>query len=42
MFQIERLRKEGSKLLQRERENIEREIHKNATVEEQNDDKRNF
>jgi transposase len=26
--QIERLRKEGSKLLQRERENIEREVHK--------------
>ncbi|VDK75244.1 unnamed protein product [Onchocerca ochengi] len=38
--EIERLRKEGSKLLQHERENIEREIHKNATVEEQNDDKR--
>ncbi|OZC08593.1 DnaJ domain protein [Onchocerca flexuosa] len=38
--EIERLRKEGSKLLQRERENIEREIHKNATMEEQSDDKR--
>uniref|UniRef100_A0AAF5PSS3 DnaJ domain-containing protein n=2 Tax=Wuchereria bancrofti TaxID=6293 RepID=A0AAF5PSS3_WUCBA len=38
--EIQRLRKEGSKLLQRERENIEQEIRKNATVEEQSGDKR--
>lgn len=31
--EIERLRKEGSWLLQRERGNIEREIHKNAAME---------
>ncbi|KAL3985788.1 DnaJ domain family protein [Acanthocheilonema viteae] len=38
--EIQRLRKEGSKLLQRERENIEREICKNAAMEEQSGDKR--
>ncbi|VIO98883.1 Uncharacterized protein BM_BM10535 [Brugia malayi] len=38
--EIQRLRKEGSKLLQRERENIEQQIRKNATVEEQSGDKR--
>ncbi|KAM3716838.1 DnaJ [Dirofilaria immitis] len=37
--EIERLRKEGSKLLQRERENIEKEIHRNSTVKEQSGDK---
>uniref|UniRef100_A0A0R3RVD7 J domain-containing protein n=1 Tax=Elaeophora elaphi TaxID=1147741 RepID=A0A0R3RVD7_9BILA len=38
--EIKRLRKEGSKLLQRERENIEQEIRKNAAMEEQSSDKR--
>ncbi|CAG9535815.1 unnamed protein product [Cercopithifilaria johnstoni] len=38
--EIQRLRKEGSKLLQRERENIEQEIRKNAVMKEQSCDKR--
>ncbi|EFO25287.1 DnaJ domain-containing protein [Loa loa] len=38
--EIQRLRKEGSKLLQRERENIEQEIRKSAAVEEQKNDNR--
>ncbi|VDK74245.1 unnamed protein product [Litomosoides sigmodontis] len=38
--EILRLRKEGSKLLQRERENIEQEIRKNAAMEGQSGDKR--
>ncbi|VDN18260.1 unnamed protein product [Gongylonema pulchrum] len=33
-FQIERLRREGSKLLQRERENVEREVHRDTSTKQ--------